>query len=56
VEADRRRAIELAVGRAGAHDVVLICGKGHEATQQIETTVVPFDDRQVAQEVLGCSP
>jgi UDP-N-acetylmuramoyl-L-alanyl-D-glutamate--2,6-diaminopimelate ligase len=56
VEADRRRAIELAVGRAGVDDVVLICGKGHEATQQIGSTVVPFDDRQVAQEVLGCSP
>ena len=56
VEADRRRAIELAVGRAGPHDVVLICGKGHETTQQIGTAVLPFDDRLVAQEVLGCSP
>ena len=48
--------VEHAGRRAGADDVVLICGKGHEATQQIGTTVVPFDDRQVAQEVLGCSP
>ena len=46
----------LAVGRAGPHDVVLICGKGHETTQQIGTAVLPFDDRLVAQEVLGCSP
>jgi UDP-N-acetylmuramoyl-L-alanyl-D-glutamate--2,6-diaminopimelate ligase len=56
VEADRRRAIELAIGRAGADDVVLVCGKGHEATQQIGTAVLPFDDRLVVREVLGCSP
>jgi UDP-N-acetylmuramyl tripeptide synthase len=56
VEADRRRAIELAIGGAGASDVVLICGKGHEATQQIGTATLPFDDRAVAEEVLSCSP
>jgi UDP-N-acetylmuramoyl-L-alanyl-D-glutamate--2,6-diaminopimelate ligase len=55
-EPDRRRAIELAIGGAGAGDVVLICGKGHEATQQIGTVTVPFDDRAVAEEVLSCSP
>jgi UDP-N-acetylmuramoyl-L-alanyl-D-glutamate--2,6-diaminopimelate ligase len=56
LEADRHRAIELAVGRAGAGDVVLICGKGHEATQQIGTATLAFDDRAVAEEVLSCSP
>jgi UDP-N-acetylmuramoyl-L-alanyl-D-glutamate--2,6-diaminopimelate ligase len=56
IEADRRRAIELAIGRAGAGDVVLICGKGHEATQQIGTATLAFDDRAVAEEVLSCSP
>ena len=55
LEPDRRRAIELAIGRAGPGDVVLICGKGHETTQQLGTEVVAFDDRLVAQEVLGCS-
>jgi UDP-N-acetylmuramoyl-L-alanyl-D-glutamate--2,6-diaminopimelate ligase len=55
VEADRRRAIELALGRASAGDVVLICGKGHETTQQIGTATVDFDDRLVAREVLSCS-
>jgi len=56
VEADRRRAIELAIGRAGPADVVLICGKGHETTQQTGDATIPFDDRLVAREVLGCSP
>jgi UDP-N-acetylmuramoyl-L-alanyl-D-glutamate--2,6-diaminopimelate ligase len=56
IEADRHRAIELAIGRAGAGDVVLICGKGHEATQQIGTATLPFDDRAVAEGVLSCSP
>jgi UDP-N-acetylmuramyl tripeptide synthase len=27
---------------------VLIAGKGHETTQTIGTTVLPFDDRAVA--------
>ena len=56
IEADRRRAIELAIGGAGMGDVVLVCGKGHEATQQIGPVTVPFDDRAVAEEVLACSP
>jgi UDP-N-acetylmuramoyl-L-alanyl-D-glutamate--2,6-diaminopimelate ligase len=56
VEADRRRAIELAISGAGPGDVVLICGKGHETTQQIGSAALAFADRLVAQEVLGCSP
>jgi len=36
--------------------VVLICGKGHERTQEIGGTARPFEDRLVAEEVLGCSP
>jgi len=56
VEPDRRRAIELAIAAAGPGDVVLICGKGHERTQEIGGTARPFEDRLVAEEVLGCSP
>jgi len=52
VEPDRRTAIAYALGRAVGGDVVVIAGKGHEATQQFADKVVPFDDRQVAREEL----
>jgi UDP-N-acetylmuramoyl-L-alanyl-D-glutamate--2,6-diaminopimelate ligase len=48
VEEDRDRAIELAVRAAQPGDVVVLAGKGHETTQTIGDTVVPFDDRAVA--------
>jgi UDP-N-acetylmuramoyl-L-alanyl-D-glutamate--2,6-diaminopimelate ligase len=53
VEPDRRRAIELAVSRAGSGDVVLIAGKGHEQGQVFAERTEPFDDREVAQEGLA---
>ncbi|MCW3023475.1 MAG: UDP-N-acetylmuramoyl-L-alanyl-D-glutamate--2,6-diaminopimelate ligase [Conexibacter sp.] len=50
---DRRAAIEHAIGLAGPGDVVLIAGKGHETYQEIAGGVkLPFDDREVAREVL----
>jgi UDP-N-acetylmuramoyl-L-alanyl-D-glutamate--2,6-diaminopimelate ligase len=53
VEPDRRRAIERALAEAGPGDVVVIAGKGHEATQTIGGTVRPFDDGQVARTALA---
>ncbi len=55
VEADRRRAIETAVSRAEAGDVVLIAGKGHEQGQVFADHTDPFDDREVAREALARS-
>ena len=52
VEPDRRAAIALAVGAAREGDVVLIAGKGHERGQEIAGVVHPFDDREVARDVL----
>ena len=50
---DRREAIERAVGLAGAGDVVVIAGKGHEQGQEFEGgRKVPFDDVTVAREAL----
>ena len=48
---DRRTAIATAVGAAGADDVVLIAGKGHEQGQIVGSRVLPFDDVLVAREV-----
>jgi UDP-N-acetylmuramoyl-L-alanyl-D-glutamate--2,6-diaminopimelate ligase len=53
IEPDRRRAIELALGGARPGDVILIAGKGHETTQVIGETTLPFDDRDVAREALA---
>jgi UDP-N-acetylmuramoyl-L-alanyl-D-glutamate--2,6-diaminopimelate ligase len=52
VEPDRARAIELAIEGAEAGDVVLIAGKGHEQGQEIAGVLHPFDDREVARQVL----
>ncbi|MEP7202927.1 MAG: UDP-N-acetylmuramoyl-L-alanyl-D-glutamate--2,6-diaminopimelate ligase [Ilumatobacteraceae bacterium] len=52
MEPDRRRAIEIAIRRAHSGDVVLVAGKGHEATQTIGDQVHEFDDRTVAREIL----
>jgi UDP-N-acetylmuramoyl-L-alanyl-D-glutamate--2,6-diaminopimelate ligase len=49
---DRRAAITEAVRRARPGDIVLVAGKGHETGQEIDGTVHPFDDRDVAREAL----
>jgi UDP-N-acetylmuramoyl-L-alanyl-D-glutamate--2,6-diaminopimelate ligase len=49
---DRREAIVQAVQMAGAGDVVLIAGKGHEKYQEIAGRTMAFDDIDVAHEAL----
>ncbi|MFM8867342.1 MAG: UDP-N-acetylmuramoyl-L-alanyl-D-glutamate--2,6-diaminopimelate ligase [Ilumatobacteraceae bacterium] len=53
VELDRRAAIRAAIAVAAPGDVVIVAGKGHENTQTIGATVVPFDDVEVSRELLG---
>ena len=48
--AGRRAAIAAAVAQAGADDIVLLAGKGHEQGQIIGERVLPFDDVTVARE------
>jgi UDP-N-acetylmuramoyl-L-alanyl-D-glutamate--2,6-diaminopimelate ligase len=52
VEPDRGLAIRLAIGLAEAGDVVLLAGKGHEATQTGGGRSWPFDDRAEARQAL----
>jgi UDP-N-acetylmuramoyl-L-alanyl-D-glutamate--2,6-diaminopimelate ligase len=52
VERDRRRAIARAIGEAGPDDIVLIAGKGHEPYQEVDGVKHPFDDSQVARDML----
>ncbi len=52
-EPDRRSAIALALQMAQPGDIVVIAGKGHEATQTVGGRVLPFDDRGVARELLA---
>jgi len=52
VEPDRAAAIEQAISIAADGDVVLIAGKGHEQGQEFADRTIPFDDREVARDVL----
>lgn len=52
VEADRRKAIALAISEARPGDIVLLAGKGHEKIQITREGAHPFDDVDVAREVL----
>lgn len=50
---DRKRAISAALDIADANDCVLVAGKGHETFQEFDGTVIPFDDRAVARDLLA---
>jgi UDP-N-acetylmuramoyl-L-alanyl-D-glutamate--2,6-diaminopimelate ligase len=50
---DRRDAIAKALELAGPGDAVVIAGKGHETSQAMRDRTVPFDDRQVARDLLA---
>jgi UDP-N-acetylmuramoyl-L-alanyl-D-glutamate--2,6-diaminopimelate ligase len=52
IEPDRSAAIAQAIELAGPGDVVVIAGKGHEQGQEVAGRTLPFDDREVARDVL----
>lgn len=49
---DRREAINWALRFALPGDVVVIAGKGHEQGQEAHGEKIPFDDREVARDLL----
>lgn len=52
IVADRREAVRHALSMASAGDTVLLAGKGHEAYQIIGDESFPYDEREVARELL----
>ena len=50
---DRAVAIARAIGQAGADDIVLIAGKGHEPYQEVNGVRHDFDDTEVAAAALA---
>jgi UDP-N-acetylmuramoyl-L-alanyl-D-glutamate--2,6-diaminopimelate ligase len=50
---DRREAIRRALALAHSGTVVVIAGKGHEATQVMGDREIPFDDRLVAAQLVA---
>ncbi len=50
---ERAEAIATAIARAGARDVVLIAGKGHEAYQEAGGRRLPFSDLEQARAALA---
>jgi UDP-N-acetylmuramoyl-L-alanyl-D-glutamate--2,6-diaminopimelate ligase len=52
VELDRSKAISRLISQAGASDIVLLAGKGHEDYQEINGIKTPFSDIEQAKQAL----
>ena len=50
---DRARAISEALNGLRDGDVLVVAGKGHEQGQTVGDTVIPFDDVEVVQRLVG---
>ena len=55
-EADRRKAVAMAVSEAKEGDLVLVAGKGHEDYQEIRGTKHHMDDRELILDALRALP
>ncbi|MGH8556820.1 MAG: UDP-N-acetylmuramoyl-L-alanyl-D-glutamate--2,6-diaminopimelate ligase [Methylococcales bacterium] len=53
VDRDRRRAIRSVIQKASPGDIIVIAGKGHEHTQEIDGVKYPFSDQTIAMEALA---
>ena len=52
VVVDRTEAIKEAIELARKNDIVVIAGKGHELTQEINGKKYPFDERKIVKKIL----
>jgi len=50
---DRKEAIKKALTMENKNDIVIIAGKGHEMYQEINKEKIPFDERQIVQEIIN---
>ncbi len=53
VIANRREAIEYAIGMGKDGDVIVIAGKGHETYQVLKDRTIDFDEKKIVHEILG---
>ncbi|HOH88656.1 MAG TPA: cyanophycin synthetase, partial [Bacillota bacterium] len=49
---NRRDAIKFALATAKPDDIVLLAGKGHETYQILRDRTIPFDERDIVEELL----
>jgi UDP-N-acetylmuramoyl-L-alanyl-D-glutamate--2,6-diaminopimelate ligase len=49
---NRRDAIKFALKMAKDDDILLLAGKGHETYQVLKDRTIPFDERDVVEELL----
>ena len=49
---DRKEAIKKAISMQGKNDIVIIAGKGHEIYQEINKEKLPFDEREIIEEII----
>lgn len=49
---DRKQAIRYAIENAKANDIILLAGKGHEDYQILGGRTIPFDEREIINDIL----
>jgi UDP-N-acetylmuramoyl-L-alanyl-D-glutamate--2,6-diaminopimelate ligase len=49
---DRKEAIEFLLKEAKKDDIVILCGKGSDTTMMLKTGQIPWNERQIAREIL----
>lgn len=49
---DRKQAIKKAIEMLNKKDILVIAGKGHELTQEINQKKYPFDERKIVHEII----
>ena len=53
VVVDRKEAIEKAIKLTNKRDLLILAGKGHETTQEINGKKYPFDERIIVKDIIN---